>query len=140
MALASRHIDDSGMLRDFFAAFEEAGNEQIGLIGITQNDAGALRGWDDAEAVAFLFVGDRRIFPDFGAWLFGRFHSGAADGEIGIIERAAAGGARSQFGAKTATASAPRSGDAAERKYWSVVAVGGNFFVVTIGNRAGSVD
>ena len=56
--------------------------------GIIQD---ALRRWDDAEAVAFLFVGDRRIFPDFGARLFGRFHSRAADGEIGIIERAAAG-------------------------------------------------
>src|SRR2546423_15493506 len=129
MALASRHIDDSGMLRDFFAAFEEAGNEQIGLIGITQNDAGALRGWDDAEAVAFLFVGDRRIFPDFGAWLFGRFHSGAADGEIGITERAAGGGARGQFGAEPAPAPSPRSGNSANGNDWYVAAVGRKFFL-----------
>src|ERR1700686_3841838 len=111
------------MLGDFVATFEQAGNQEIFGIGVTQDDAGTIRGRDHADAVALLFVAYGRIFPKLGGGLFQGFGSWATHGEIGIVSCAAAGGTRRAVAAQAAEPAT--ASDAAERKDRAVVAVGG---------------
>src|SRR4249920_3313991 len=42
VAAARRHVDNSGVLGDFIATFDETGDEQFFAIGVAENDAGAI--------------------------------------------------------------------------------------------------
>src|ERR1700719_2217392 len=114
------------MLGDFVAAFDQTGNEQVFVVGITEDDASAIGGRNHANTFALLFVAYRRIFPQLGGGLLGGLDAGAADGEIGIVGSAASGGASGAVAAESPEAAA--AGDAAERKDGAVVAVGREFF------------
>src|SRR5260221_9091327 len=96
------------MLGDFVAAFDQARDEQVFAIGVTQDDTGAIGRRDDAKSVALLFVAHRGKLPKLGGGLLGSFGSGAADGEIGIIGGAPSRGGGSGVGPpKSGAAGAP---------------------------------
>src|SRR5260221_14673894 len=100
------------MLGDFVAAFDQARDEQVFAIGVTQDDTGAIGRRDDAKSVALLFVAHRGKLPKLGGGLLGNFGSGAAAGETGIIGRSTARGPGSSVAPQTAEAAKPREGDA----------------------------
>src|SRR5258708_13363379 len=126
------------MLRDLITTFDQAGDEQLFAVGVTQNDPRASCRRDDTISVPFLLVTHGRIFPRLGSGLLGGCGSGAANGKIGIADSSSSGGAGSAVAAQTAKATA--ASDAAERKDGAVVAVDGEFLVVAIGDGARGVD
>src|SRR5580658_7865542 len=126
------------MLRNFVAAFDEAGDEQLFAIGVAEDDAGAIRWGNHAEIIVKLLVGEQGIFPDFRFRLFGNFSAGPTDGEIRIVHRAAAGGTGVRLGTQAAAAS--RAGNTAQRKDRAIVAVSREFFVVAVGNGTCAVN
>src|SRR5580692_4793978 len=125
------------MLGDFVAVLDQAGNEQVFGIGVAQNHAGSLRSRNDARIIVALLVGGLRRLPEFAFGLVGNFRSGAPDDVVRIIFCAAASGSRIHFWAETAAARAKNAGDG---KDCAVVTVGGNLFVVTIGDRTCRID
>src|SRR5882762_11364167 len=125
------------MLGDFVSTFHQTGNEQILFIRITEDHSGAVGRRNHAKAVAPLFVGYRRRFPNLGGKLFGSLRCGAAHGEIRIIRGAAASGASMRFVAEAAAS--PGTGNTTEGKDRPVVTIGGDFLVVTIGEGAATV-
>src|SRR6266849_9255959 len=137
VSFACWNIDDGGMLGDFVSTFDQTGNEQILLIRITEDHSRSV-GWrDHAEAVAPLFVGYRRRFPNLGGKFLGSLSCGAAHGEVWVIRGAAASGASVRFVAKAAAP--PRTGNATEGKNRPVVTISSDFLVVTIGDGAATV-
>src|SRR5712664_274544 len=66
VALARGHVQNCGMLCDLIAAFDQAGDQQIFAVGVTQNDPRASCRRDDTISVALLLVTHRRIFPKLG--------------------------------------------------------------------------
>ena len=125
------------MLSDFLRAFDQARDDQVLVVRVAENHTRAKGRGDYAEAIPFLLVQHWRRFPDFGLWLLRSFHPNPTDREVRIVGAAAAGRTRVHFRAKPPTASL--TGDAAERKNRSVVAVSRAFFVVTVGNGAGNI-
>src|SRR5580692_3023126 len=125
------------MLGDFVAVFDQARNQQIFGIGVAQNHAGSLGGWNDARIIGALLVGGLRRLPEFAFGLVGNLGSGAPDDIVRIIFCAAAGGSRIHFWAETAAA---RAKDTGYGKDGAVVAIRGNLFVVAIGDRTYGVD
>src|SRR6266478_6113874 len=126
------------MLCDFVTALEESRNQEFFSVGITQDDARAIRGRDDAKTVALLLVAHRGILPELGGGLFGSFEAGAADGEIGIVGGAASSGAGGAV--STQATEAARAGNTAKGKDGAVVAIGGEFLVVAVGDGACGID
>src|SRR5713226_2918337 len=138
VALARGHVQNRGMLRDFIAAFDQAGDEQVFAVGVTQNDPRANCRRDDTISVPLLLVTHRRIFPKLGSGLFGSFGSGAANGKIGIVDSSSAGGPGSAVSAQTAKATA--AGDATQRKYRAVITVRGEFLIVAVSDGARGIN
>src|SRR5713226_10065100 len=137
VAFAGGRVHNGGMLRDFVSTLNQSGNEQILLVGITEDYARAVRRRNHAKAVTSLLVGHGWRFPDLGGKFLGSFCWGAAHGKIRIIRGAAAGGASMRFVAEAAASA--RASDAAKGKDRPVVAISSDFLVVTISNGAAAV-
>src|SRR5689334_12144380 len=133
VTVAGRHVDDGGALGDLIAVVQQAGNEEIAIVGVTKHDARTLIGWNEPNSVASLFVSDRRHLP----WFYSRGRIGILDGRtalrlVQIVGRAATGGSRSR---------ALTSADAiAETVDGTVHAVHRERITVAVGDRTVSVD
>ena len=137
MAAACGDVDNGGVLRDFVAAFDETGDREFLAIGVAENDASAIGGRNHSVIVVQLFVGEQGFSQISAFGSSGNFDAGTADGEIGIVHGAAAGGARVRFIAEAAATA--RARDTAQRKNRAVVAVGREFFVVAVSDGACAV-
>src|SRR5258707_11237819 len=131
VAGAAGHVEHGGVLGDFVAVFDEAGDEQILGVGEAQDHARPVGRRDYARIVEPLIVGWLGSFPEFLLRLFGNFGSGAADYEIGVIFGTATRGARFHLRAQVPATSAKNAGDGEDG---AIIPVGGDLFFVTIGN------
>src|SRR4029434_6112716 len=122
----------SWMLRDLASAFEQSRNQQLLRVCVTQHHPRPHCRRDHSRVVVSLLVGHPWVFPDFRLRLLRRFRSFPADREVWIVLGAAPGRPFAHFWSQASPAS--RAGNAAERKYWAVVAISGDFLAVAVGN------
>ncbi len=76
MTVPRRHVDHGCPLRNLVAVVEQAGNEELAVVGVTKHDTRTLIGRNEPDRVATLFVSHRRHLP--------RFYF---SGRIGIVHR-----------------------------------------------------
>ena len=141
MTLLQRCIDHRRPLGDVGAAVEEAGHEQIALIGEAHGDARTLLGRDHTDGVAQHVVRHRRRLPRLYGVETRRIEAlirGSTLNDIWIVGRAATGGARVAI-AGEASSAAPAAG-AADAEGLSARAVEREAVLHAIHDRARVVD
>src|SRR5271166_1475391 len=137
VSAATWDVDNGRVLGDVASALHQAGNGEVLGVGITKDDPGAGGGRDHSRIVVQLFVGGDRNLPLFPLGFVGDFGGGTADDEVRIVLGAASRWASIHFRAEMPAA---RTEQAIHRKNGAIVAVGGHFFVVAIGDGASGID
>src|SRR6185437_9913334 len=124
---------------DGVPALQQAGDEQVAVGGVAEDDARAELGRDQGGAVAGLLGGDRGGFPGLndGARRRRRLIH-AADDEVVLVAIAAAGDAVGGIGAAEAAAAASAL-EVADAEGRALVAVGRKRVAVAVGDGAGGI-
>src|SRR5438309_8136385 len=133
MAAIERRIDHRRMLRDLVAAIQQARNQKLARVRISQNDPRALADWNQTKEIAPLLFSDRKCFPDFGRRWFGDFRRWPSLNDVGIVNRPTTGHSLTFAASSTTTTAA--AGNVADTEDWSLEAIDRKRVTVAVSNR-----